>query len=98
MSNLTYTYTVLPDDFSNAGNASSDLKKKLKLMNISPDIIRRVAIAMYEGEINMVIHAHGGQITVEISPEAITITLTDNGPGIPAVSYTHLTLPTICSV
>ncbi len=85
MSNLTYTYTVLPDDFSNAGNASSDLKKKLKLMNISPDIIRRVAIAMYEGEINMVIHAHGGQITVEISPEAITITLTDNGPGIPDI-------------
>ena len=49
------------------------------------ETIRRVAIAMYEGEINMVIHANGGVIDVEISPESVFIRLTDTGPGIPDI-------------
>ena len=62
-------YEVSGDDFTRAGEASSDVKNKLKQMDVSPEAIRKVAIAMYEGEINMVIHAYGGNITVEISPE-----------------------------
>lgn len=75
-------YTVSPDDFTRAGEASSDLKSKLKLMGIAPETVRKVAISMYEGEINMVIHANGGEIIVEITPKEITMVLKDNGPGI----------------
>lgn len=82
---IRYHYIVDGDDFKHAGQASSDLKKKLKQMHIPPEIIRRAAIAMYEGEINMVIHADGGTIDVTIDPEAIRMTLTDHGPGIPDV-------------
>jgi len=76
------TYTISSDDFTRAGEASSDLKKKLKQMGVNPEIIRKVAISMYEGEINMVIHANGGTIDVEISPTEIIMTLKDSGPGI----------------
>ena len=75
----------IADDFTRAGEASSDVKRKLKQMGVSPDAIRKVAIAMYEGEINMVIHAKGGVITVEITPEKIKMILADVGPGIPDV-------------
>lgn len=78
-------YEVSGDDFTRAGEASSDVKNKLKQMDVSPEAIRKVAIAMYEGEINMVIHANGGDITVEISPEEILMVLKDTGPGIPDV-------------
>ncbi|WP_343246789.1 ATP-binding protein [Diplocloster hominis] len=78
-------YEVSGDDFTRAGEASSDVKNKLKQMDVSPEAIRKVAIAMYEGEINMVIHAYGGDITVEISPEEILMVLKDTGPGIPDV-------------
>ncbi|WP_283245950.1 ATP-binding protein [Ligaoa zhengdingensis] len=82
---MTFTYTVPGDDFTRAGEASSSIKKTLKKIGVAPDVIRRVAIAMYEGEINMVIHAHGGQITVEISSDQIDMTLADTGPGIPNI-------------
>jgi anti-sigma regulatory factor (Ser/Thr protein kinase) len=75
-------YIVSPDDFTRAGEASSDVKGKLKKMGIPPEIVRKVAIAMYEGEINMVIHANGGTIDVEITPSEITMVLADSGPGI----------------
>ena len=78
-------YEISPDDFTRAGEASSDVKGKLKQMGVAPEAIRKVAIAMYEGEINMVIHAKGGQITVEITPELIRMILADVGPGIPDV-------------
>lgn len=84
-STLDLRYHVPSDDFTRAGEASSNVKSKLKHMDISPDIVRRVAIAMYEGEINMVIHAHGGEITVSISPDCITMVLADVGPGIPDI-------------
>lgn len=79
---MSFTYTVPPDDFLRAGEVSTDVKNKLKSLGIAPDIIRRVSIAMYEGEINMVIHANGGEIEVEITPQAIQMVLKDQGPGI----------------
>ncbi|BAK48339.1 MAG: ATP-binding protein [Lachnospiraceae bacterium] len=82
MTSIKYHYTVDGEDFTRAGEASSDLKRKLKQMHISPEIIRRVSIALYEGEINMVIHANGGTIDVEIDPEKIDMLLKDTGPGI----------------
>ncbi len=79
---MNLKYVVSPDDFTRAGEASSDVKSKLKQMGVSPEAIRKVAISMYEGEINMVIHADGGTIDVIISPENITMVLMDKGPGI----------------
>jgi anti-sigma regulatory factor (Ser/Thr protein kinase) len=76
------SYEVSPDDFTRAGEASGDLKNKLKMMGISPETVRKASIAMYEGEINMVIHADGGTIDVLISEKDITIILADKGPGI----------------
>ena len=78
-------YPISGEDFTRAGEASSDVKRKLKQMGVNPEAIRKVAIAMYEGEINMVIHAEGGRITVEISPSEIKMVLADKGPGIPDV-------------
>ena len=78
-------YVVPDDNFTRAGEASGAVKAKLKQLGFPSDVIRRVAIAMYEGEINMVIHANGGEATVEIEPEKIYIELSDNGPGIPDI-------------
>ena len=75
-------YIVPGDDFTRAGAASGDVKRTLKEMGVSPAVIRNVSIAMYEGEINMVIHANGGEIDVEITGEDIIMTLRDEGPGI----------------
>ncbi|MDD3221913.1 MAG: anti-sigma regulatory factor [Clostridia bacterium] len=79
---MSLKYHVTPTDFTRAGEASSDVKNKLKKLGVSPDIVRKVAIAMYEGEINMVIHANGGDINVDITPDAIVMQLKDVGPGI----------------
>ena len=79
---LTLEYTVSADDFQAAGEASSDVKNKLKQMGLPPQIVRKVAISMYEGEINMVIHACGGTIQVDITMDEIIIRLKDVGPGI----------------
>ncbi len=70
------------DDFTSAGQASVQVKKSLRQLGISPDIIRKVSIAMYEGEINMVIHAKGGEAEVLIYEDRIEIRLEDRGPGI----------------
>lgn len=82
---IRISYDVEADNFANAGEASSDLKNRLMQMGVDPRAIRKVAIAMYEGEINMVIHANGGRIDVEISPDDILMTLKDTGPGIPDI-------------
>ena len=82
MEALKLTYNVDGDDFTSAGVASSSVKKRLRKLGISPEAIRKVAIALYEGEINMVIHADGGQIDVEITPTQIKMVLTDKGKGI----------------
>lgn len=75
-------YTVDGKDFAMAGEASASIKQKLKQMGVDYTIIRKVAIAMYEGEINLFIHAGGGQIEVIISASEICMILTDEGPGI----------------
>lgn len=79
---IKLTYQVSGDDFTRAGEASSDVKKKLKQMGVNPEAVRKVAISMYEGEINMVIHAHGGTIEVFINQEEVVMVLRDRGPGI----------------
>ena len=78
-------FEVPGDDFTRAGEASAAVKRTLKQLGFPPDAIRRVAIAMYEGEINMVIHAGGGVADVDILPDRVTVVLTDHGPGIPDV-------------
>ena len=87
------SYTVSNEDFTRAGEASSDVKRHLKKMGSSPEVVRKVAIAMYEGEINMVIHANGGTISVEISPDDIIMILKDVGPGIPDIDEKILPQP-----
>lgn len=82
---LTLTYDVDGEDFISAGNASASVKKKMRWLGLPPDVIRRVSIAMYEGEINMVIHAGGGKANVLITPTYVQIELIDNGPGIPNI-------------
>jgi len=75
-------FEVDGDNFESAGAASEEVKRSLKQLGIEPGTIRRVAIAMYEGEINMVIHAHGGKAVVDIFNNHIEIKLQDFGPGI----------------
>ena len=79
-------YTVSGDDFTRAGEASSNLKNVLRQIGAPPDITRRVSIAMYEGEINMVIHANGGVADVDVYEDKIVIVLDDKGPGIKDVA------------
>ena len=83
---LSLHYEVSGTDFTCAGEASGTIKKNLKELGFPANIVRNVAIAVYEGEINMVIHGGGGVIDVEISPDCISIVLADQGPGIPDVS------------
>ena len=78
MDSVKLHYEVSGDDFTRAGEASGDVKRVLKELGFDPDVVRNVSIAMYEGEINMVIHAGGG----EISPDCIQMVLADHGPGI----------------
>ena len=82
---LQFVFDVSGENFTSAGEASVTVKKNLRMLGFAPDVIRRVAIAMYEAEINMVIHADGGYIDVEISPEKIHIVFADRGPGIPDI-------------
>ena len=86
MSEIIRIYDIHGDDFSRAGEASGAIKKTLRELGFAPEVIRRVAIATYEAEINMVIHASGGIITATISPESVSIEFADNGPGIEDVS------------
>ncbi len=82
MNSLKLEYNVDGENFSSAGEASEDVKKKLKQLGIPAPIVRRVVIAMYEAEINMVIHADGGKVFVEIFPDRIELLLSDRGKGI----------------
>jgi CBS domain-containing protein len=77
-----YTYTIMKNDFENAGYASTQIKKKLKSFGIAPHIIRRAAIASYEIEMNMVLHSNGGELIAEYSKDKLVITAKDTGPGI----------------
>ena len=78
-------FDVDGENFESAGQASHSVKRSLRQLGMPPDVIRKVAIAMYEGEINMVIHANGGVADVEVDDDVITIILSDHGPGIPDI-------------
>ncbi len=82
---VRFHFLVDGENFTMAGQASVAVKKNLRQLGVDPETIRRVSIAMYEGEINMVIHAGGGEADVLVYEDAIEIVLTDHGPGIPNV-------------
>lgn len=82
---LTFHFDVDGENFVSAGQASVQVKKNLRELGFPPEVIRRVSIAMYEGEINMVIHAGGGEADVDVFEDRIVIVLTDKGPGIPDI-------------
>lgn len=84
--NVTFHFDVDGENFTSAGEASVLVKKKLRQLGLSPEVIRRVSIAMYEGEINMVIHADGGTADVTVTDDEVIIVLADRGPGIPDIS------------
>ena len=85
MSPIILNYEVSGTDFTRAGEASSAIKNKLKQIGIAPNVVRNVAIATYEGEINCVIHGGGGKIAVTIDSQKVTIVISDTGKGIPDV-------------
>ena len=78
-------FEVDGNDFLLAGDASGKVKNVIKKLGIESSIIRKIAIAMYEAEMNMVIHANGGRVDVDILPEQIQVVLQDTGPGIPDI-------------
>jgi serine/threonine-protein kinase RsbT len=78
-------YNVSGGDFARAGWASSQVKKVLKQLNIDQSVIKRVVVALYEAEVNIVAHAYRGVITVNIDAEKINMKLKDEGPGIPDI-------------
>ncbi|MCI7805412.1 MAG: ATP-binding protein [Oscillospiraceae bacterium] len=80
--NKVLKYKVESDDFLNAGKVSDKVRDELRSLGLDAEIIRRVSLALYQGEINMIIHANGGEITVEVSDDCITMQLADKGPGI----------------
>lgn len=86
METIKLVYPVEGGDLIEAGEASSKMKLTLKKLGLPQDVIRRASICMYEGEINMVIHADGGQAVVEVDADQITIRMEDTGPGIPDVA------------
>ena len=86
MPDVTFHFDVDGEDFSSAGEASVLVKKKRRQLGVPADVIRKVSIAMYEGEINMVIHANGGAADVTVTDSEVIIVLADSGPGIPDVS------------
>lgn len=79
-------YRIEAGDFTRAGDVSSDIKKRLKQLGISPAAVKRTVIALYEAEVNVVAHADGGQVTADILPEGIRIRIEDRGPGIPDIA------------
>ena len=79
---VRFHFVVDGEDFTSAGQASVQMKKNLRRLGIPPETIRRISIAMYEGEINMVIHADGGEAEVLVYEDRIVMILTDHGPGI----------------
>ena len=80
-------YQVYEADFVNVGAASSAIKKTLKQLNVSPQIIKRVVVALYEAEVNAIAHAYGGMIYADIEPDKIVLKVEDKGPGIPDIDW-----------
>ena len=80
-------YQVFEADFVNAGAASSAIKKTLKQLNVNPQIVKRVVVALYEAEVNAIAHAYGGMIYADIEADKIIVKVVDKGPGIPDIEW-----------
>lgn len=78
-------YPVAAEDYTRAGEASADIKRRLKQLGVSSMVLRRVAVASYEVELNLVIHSRGGVLTLEVEPGRVRLVSRDAGPGIPDV-------------
>jgi len=82
---MKFKYNIEGGDFTKAGNASSAIKKVLKQLNVDSKVIKRIVVALYEGEVNVVAHAYEGTIEAEINAERIYVKIEDRGPGIPDI-------------
>ena len=82
---MNFSYHIEGGNFSRAGIASSEVKKILKQLNVNPTAIKRVVVALYEADVNVVAHAYEGNVHVDISPEGVTVVVDDRGPGIPDI-------------
>ncbi|HPT01454.1 MAG TPA: ATP-binding protein [Bacteroidales bacterium] len=82
---MHFEYFINGGDFSKAGQASSHFKKVLQQLNVAPQIIKRIVVALYEAEVNIVAHAFEGKIIIELQPDSVVMMLTDKGPGIPDI-------------
>ena len=78
-------YPVETADYDHAGEASADIKRQLKQLGVPATVLRRVSVASYEVELNLVIHSDGGVLTLEVTPEVVRLISADRGPGIPNV-------------
>lgn len=82
---INFEFNIEGGNFTKAGTASSQLKKILKQLNVDPKIIKRVVVALYEAEVNVVAHAYSGIVFIEITTDKISLKLVDEGPGIPDI-------------
>jgi len=82
---MKFSYDVEGGNFTKAGNAASSVKKILKQLNVDPKVIKRIVVALYEGEVNVVAHAYKGKVHVDIDTSRIYIRIEDEGPGIPDI-------------
>lgn len=82
---LTDSYPVQASQFETAGDASAAIKRKLKQLGVDSTILRRIAVASYEAELNLIIHSLGGTLSMEMTPDELTLTSEDVGPGIPDI-------------
>lgn len=82
---MQFEYKIVGGDFSNAGSASSQVKRVLKQLNVDPKTIKRVVVCLYEAEVNIVAHAFSGTIYTDINTARIHMKLVDEGPGIPDI-------------
>jgi len=82
---MEFSYDVEGGNFAKAGNAASSVKKVLKQLNVDPKVIKRIVVALYEGEVNVVAHAYKGKVFVDIDTNRIYIRIEDEGPGIPDI-------------
>ncbi len=84
---MDFKYHVEGGDFTNAGSTSSEVKRMLKKLGVSPEIVKRTVVALYEAEVNIVAHAYRGDISVDLQDDKVCIVLADEGPGIPNVEW-----------
>ncbi len=82
---MIVSFDIEGGNFSRAGFASSEVKKLLRQLSVDSDIIKRIVIALYEGEVNVVAHAYSGKITIDVDDDKVVVVIDDKGPGIPDV-------------